>query len=449
MKKTNKKINIFSRIIHFFDKWIITPITKLILIIGDFFKNNGKSIERVLSNRQSLVIISLIAALIAFFTVDNKFTTITDNSADTLFGQKVTAIYNEEAYVVEGLPETVDVTLIGRKWDVYLAKQYPADEVVVDLTGLKAGTHKVTLKYKQQVASVDYKLDVSTATIVIYDKVSETREVTTDIIHKDSLNTKLNIDSITLSKDNVIIKGSAKKLAEVASVKALIDVDNISKQAVGTQTLTDISLVAYDKNGNIVDVEIVPEKIDAIIKITSPSKTVPIKVIPNGELDGKSIRSITTSATNVTIYGSASALEELEYLPVNIDVSGVSSDKTYTVNLTNPTGVREISIKTITIKLTVDEVVSKEIDNKKITITNLASGYKALAMSEEYSAVTVIVKGSQSVLDNLDESKITAYIDLSGLKEGEHEVPVKVTGEDTKLVYTSRIKTIKVKITKK
>ena len=79
---------------------------------------------------------------------------------------------------------------------------------------------------------------------------------------------------------------------------------------------------------------------------------------------------------------------------------------------------------------------------------NLENGYVVQALSEQYSSVSVIVNGSKSVIDSLDTTTITAYIDLTGLTEGEHEVPVKVTGEDTRLTYTSRVKTIKVKITK-
>lgn len=451
MKKTSsgKKKNIFLKIINLFDRIIITPITKLILLVSDAFKNNGHGLEKILTNRQALVIISLICALFSFFVIDNKFTTLVDNSAEVLYGQTVKAIYNEEAFVVEGLPETVDVTLIGRKWDVYLAKQYPADEVTVDLTGLSAGQHRVSLKYKQSVSSVDYKLDTSNVTIMIYEKVSETRELTTDIIHKDKLDTQLNIESITLNRGDAIIKGAAYKLEQVASVKALIDVENISKPKVGSTTLTDIPLVAYDKDGKIIDVEIVPKKVEAVIKITSPSKTVPIRVIPEGTPEGKAIKTLTPSVTEVTIYGDDAALSEIEYLPVKIDVSSVTGDKTYTVNLTKPTGVREISVKTITVKLTLDEVVSKEVKGIQIKTINLESGYSVQALSEEDSTVAVIVNGSKSVLDALDSSTIEAYVDLSGLKEGEHEVSVKVTGEDTKLTYTPRVKKIKVRITKK
>ena len=32
---------------------------------------------------------------------------------EVLSGQAVTAVYNSEAYVIEGLPETVDIVLIG------------------------------------------------------------------------------------------------------------------------------------------------------------------------------------------------------------------------------------------------------------------------------------------------------------------------------------------------
>ena len=42
-----------------------------------------------------------------------------ETSAEVLYDQPISATYNEEAYVVEGLPKTVDITLIGRKSDVF------------------------------------------------------------------------------------------------------------------------------------------------------------------------------------------------------------------------------------------------------------------------------------------------------------------------------------------
>ena len=108
MKKTNKK-SIFKSIADVFDKYIITPITKFIMGFGNLFKSNKKGIERVLMNKQSLLIISLIAAFLIFYTVDQKTTTLVDNSAEVLYSQPVRAIYNEELYVVEGVPKTAEI----------------------------------------------------------------------------------------------------------------------------------------------------------------------------------------------------------------------------------------------------------------------------------------------------------------------------------------------------
>lgn len=448
MKKTNKKNNIFIRFIKFIDKKIITPITKFIINLLDFLKHNGKGMERLFTNRQVLVVISLIFALVTFFIVDGKSTSFVDNSAEVLYGQKVNAIYNEESYVVEGLPDSVDVTLIGKKWDVYLAKQYPADEVTVDLKELKPGTHKVALKYKQAISSVEYKLDPSVVTVVIYEKMSENREITTDVIHRDKLDSKLSIDSINLSRNNVIIKGASYKLAEVASVKAIVDVENLNRPKVGSQKLTDIPLIAYDKKGNKLDVEIVPNKVDATVKISSPSKSVPLKIKPVGNLDGKAIKTMDSNVDEITIYGDQKVLDTIDYFPVEIDVAGLNTDKTYTVNLIKPSGVRAISATTVNVKVTLDEVVTKEITGVNVNTTNLGAGLKVQALKASDSIITVIVKGSPSVVNSVQSASIRGYIDLDGLGVGEHEVEVKVDGDDTRLQYTPRVKKIKVKITK-
>lgn len=445
MKKTNKK-GIITGIIRFFDRFLITPITKLILSVSNLSKNNTNGIERILTKKQSLLVVSLIAAFAIFYAVDQKTTTLVDNSAEIIYGQPVRAIYNEELYVVEGIPKTADVTLIGRKWDVYLAKQYPADEIVLDLQNLKAGTHKVNAKYKQSVLSVDYRLDPSTVTVVVYEKMSANRELTYDVIHKDNLDTRLNIESVSLNRDTVIIKGAEYKLAEVASVKALIDIDDLDSPKVGSVTMKNVPLVAYDKNGKIVDIEIVPDKVEATIKISSPNKTVPIKVETKGELQNKAIKSLTLSNSTVIIYGAQESLKDIEYVTAEIDVEGISENKKYSVNLKKPLGVREMSLDKVTVNMVVDNIVTKEVTGIKINSLNLGSGLKVQALRKEDSSISVILSGSSSVIKNLDPSSIKAYIDLSDLSAGEHEVEIKVTGDDSKVVYTSKVKKIKVKI---
>ena len=453
MKKTsNKRINIFKPFIRFFDKYLISPITKLILFIGDTFKSNDKGFEKILNNRQALVIISLIFALITFYAIDQESVSLIDDNAEIISGIPVNAVYNQEAYVIEGLPESVDITLIGKKQNVYLAKQYPADQVVVDLSDLTPGTHKVDLNYKQNVSSVTYKVDPSTVTVVVYKKMSEIREVSSDIIHKDSLDSKFNIDTVTLSKDKVTIKGPEYKLSQVASVKALIDVNNLTNQKKGKQKLKEIKLVAYNSEGNPVDIEIVPETLEAEIVINDPHKEVPIIIETEGELDGKAIKSLSPSVQKVVLYGPQEVLDNIESLPVSIDISGINSDKNYTINLTKPTGVRDLSINTINVKLIVDEIISKDINGITVQAINKCDYCDPQAFNPESQAITVIVKGSQSIIDSLDPAEdIEVTVDISGLtpRAEPYELPVKVVGKNSKLTYTARNPKVKIIIFKK
>ena len=449
MKKISRAIvRFFRAIIRFFDKWLVTPLTKMFVGISDFFGNRGSKFERFLVNRQSLVVISLLFALVTFYAIDRKHISLVDNSAEILYNQKVNVNYNEALYVVEGVPDTVDVTLVGRKMDVYLAKQYPLNGVTLDLTGYTPGSYSVGFKYEQAVSSVEYKVDPSSVNIRIYDKISVTKEASIDLIHKDNLDSKLNIDGVVLDRDNVIVKGASHRLDEVAVVKAIIDIDKIGDVKVGTTTLSEIPLIAFDSEGNKLDVEIVPSNVNATIKITSPSKEVPVKLMVEGDLDGVAIKSLTPSVEKVTVYGNQETIDTIEYLPVTIDVNGVKEDKTYSINLVKPTGIREISEKTITVELKVGNIISKDIAAIPIDAVNLEKGYSVQVVVEQNRAVTVIVNGSQEAVDRIEASTITAYVDLEGLKAGEHTVEVFVKGEDSTVTYIPRVKEIKVKITK-
>lgn len=449
MKKIIRSIGKFFRHIGaFFDKWLITPITKLILKIIDFSKSNSKGLEKLVGKKQTLIVISLILALAVFFIVDSEGNTLIDQYAEILYDQKVSATYNEEAYVVEGLPETVDITLVGQKRHIFLAKQSPSGEVTVDLTGLGPGQHRVNLRYTQQLSSIDYRIDPSTVTVTIYDKVSATKSLTYDILHQDNLDTKLNIDSVELDRSEVIVKGAEYKLDEVATVRALVDVNDFPTQEAGELTLEDVPLVAYDADGKVVDVEIVPKDVTAKVIISSPSKEVPIEIVPDGELAfGKAIRSLSSNIDSVTVYGSQEALDRLDSLEVEVDVTGLDEDKEYTVTLKRPNGITEISENTITVNVTLDDSTTREIENISIATENLDSQYSVQALSEEDSRVTVVVTGSKSIIDNIDPSIIYAYVDLEGLGVGEHEVDVKVRGDDVKLTYTPKTKKVRVRIT--
>ncbi len=438
----------FKAIISFFNKILILPLTKLVLFINKKINEKGRVFEKWLTNKSTLIFISLVIALLSFFLVDNKVALFLENSAEVFYNQSVNVIYNEEAYAVEGLPDTVDITLIGRTADLYLAKQLPSHEVTVDLTGLKPGTHKVNLKYTQAVSSIDYKLDPSVATIIIYPKVSETRTLSVDIINKDKLDSKLVISDVNINSDEVIIKGAQHQLAEVATVKALLDVNNIPNIGVGEIKVSDIPLVAYNKAGNVVKLEIVPNKVEATVTIASPSKEVPLKVITQGNLIfGKAIESIEASITKLTIYGNENELEKITFVPVIIDVDNLKDDQTFNVTIKKPVGIRSMSQTKATVKVTLGTETSKEINDVYVEYVKLGAGLSVQAVSEGDTKLTVIAKGTKNALDGIETLDVKAYVDLNGFGVGTYEVDIVVETTDVKVNLVSKKKKVTLKIT--
>ena len=442
---------IIHTIYRFIDKIIILPITKLFILIRDKFGTRTDRIEKWLTKQNTLIFISLILAIFLFLYVDSESTIISNDSAEILYDQKVEVTYNSNAYVIEGLPKTVDVTLIGRKVDLYLAKQLSKGSVTADLSNLKEGKHTITLDYDCAINSVEYKMDPSTVNISIYPKVSETRTASIDVINKNKIDKKLSIGDVTINEKEIVVKGSEHNLKNVSTVKALVDISKIIDPEIGVKELDNVKLIAYDSDGKVVkDIEIEPNKLTAKVTIESPKKEVPIKVTPTGNIQfGKAIDSITTDINKITIYGDQDILDELDYVPVEVDVTGLNEDKSYDVIISKPAGIKEMSNTNAKVTIKLGNEISKEVNDVYIETTNLAPNYKAVAIGENSSKTTVVVKGTKNVLDTIDSTMITAKVDLKGYSEGDYEVVVKVEGTDNKATYAPKTTKIKVRITKK
>ena len=186
-------MKLIKKIYKFFDKKIIVPITKFFVGIGEKIKNIGKPLEIISKSKKGIIIISLLLSVAVCYYIQGRSNSLLETNAKVLYDQPVTANYNEEEYVVEGLPKTVDITMIGNKANLYLANQLPTQNVVVDLSDLGVGSYDVKLKYKQAITSVQYKLDPSIVRVTISPKKSRTISVSEEIMNLSDLNPELSI----------------------------------------------------------------------------------------------------------------------------------------------------------------------------------------------------------------------------------------------------------------
>ena len=453
--------NIFKSIFNFLDRFIILPITRFIYKVTKRLSIPNKKFETWLSKQSTLLFLSLFMAILVYIVVDQKIISFSSQNAEVFKDQSINVIYDEELYVVEGLPDKVDVTLIGSKPDLYIAKQSANNGVTVDLTGLKPGTHKVNIEYDQGNSKIEYNVNPSVATVIIYEKVSDTRPLTYDIVNDNKLNSTLIVNGVKLSTEQVTIRGPEYKINQVATVKALIDINNITNKQSGTQELKDVVLKAYDGDGNIVDVEIIPStqsdtdnplKVTAQVELSSPSKTVPLNFVPKGKfVTGKAIAGYKFSENEVTIYGDSEILSKINSLDVEVDVSKLTNNTSFRAEITKPTGVKSISTSYITVSVTMTDASSEPVRFKiPLTGINVKEGFGVNPIDDNNGLITVEVQGASSVLSTIDESDIKVYVDLSDVdKEGTYTRKIIVKGNNPLVTYEALRTEATVTITKK
>ncbi len=444
---------LFKAFYNLVDKLIVIPISRFIYFLKKKLGKSRGSIDKILNRPRFLIYLSLALAIIVFLFIDNIAISLIQSEAEVIRNVPVKVNYNDEAYVVEGVPDTVDITISGSKEHIYLAKQLGDHEVVLDLTEYTASDspYRVEFTYSKSIESLDYNIDPSYVSVTISKKVSDVKSIAYDLLNIDSLSPELSVKSVTLDKSEVVVKGSEEALSKIASIKALVDLKDEKLTEAGTYDLTDVELVAYDNSGEILNnIEIVPTTVGATVTLDSYSKSLPLQINTTGSLiAGKAIAAIQINGKDtysLDVYGDKEELDLLNSVPVTIDIDDLGKDsvKTYNVSLTKPSGVRYMSDDTVTISVTFGDEKQETIDiGNAITPRGLGEGLSANIVSNDN--ITVQVKGVTSVIDDIDQKDIVAYVDLSGLDKGEHEVEVKIENTNPLVTYVVS-STITVKI---
>ena len=144
---------------------------------------------------------------------------------------------------------------------------------------------------------------------------------------------------------------------------------------------------------------------------------------------GYRLAGVDVSPVSVLAAGEGDALSVLESLSVATpaDVSGKSEDFSVDVRLDRPDGVSYLSADMVTLSVRVEPVsVTRTFDNIKLSVVGRSDAYRAALASK---TVSVHLTGPQNLLSGLKATAISAFVDVTGLTEGEHQLPVQVQVE--------------------
>ena len=402
-------------------------------------------IDHVIFNPKYTKIVALCLAILLYITVninndDSIFASPLQSSKD-ISNLSVSAIYNSDVFELSGLPESVNVTVTGDSANVTSAVNM-GGYIIANLEGLTEGTHQVKLTSEGFNSNVNIKIDPSNAVVTLKKKTTRQFDISYDFINLDKMENIYSLGTPVFEYAKVNVRASKETLDSITFVKALIDVTNVTGEF--TQKA---KIVAYDKNGQPVNADIVPDEISVTVPVSSPNKVVPIEVEINGTLpDNLAIDSLSMDQKSVTIYASESVLSKIDKVVVTLDASTISKDTTILRPISLPSGVNSSNVNQLTLDIKVKEAVTKVIDNVNIYYRNNTNNYKFTPVDGK-TTTSVEVSGTLENVESITADDIYVSFDMVNARPGVQEFTLSVDQPSSSLVkYTLKDATYSVNV---
>ncbi|MBA3925740.1 CdaR family protein [Listeria rustica] len=462
--------------------------------------------DRILTNKWSVRIISLIFAAILFTSVtatNNNVTSVTDGVyVDVINNVPVEVYYDKDNMNVAGVPDTVDVTVSGPKGLVQLAKTQPNIIAYIDLTNAKAGTQSVKIKVKGLSDRLKSTINPPTAKVTLAEKVTKKYSVDVEL-NKSVIASGYQAGTIKADPKRVSITASKETLDQIAYVKATVSDEKDQK----SDFTTNATISAFDANLNKLDVEIDPGEVEVDVPVSKIGKTVPLRFQQSGNPADKTvtITSITSDDEHVTVIAPESVTDKIEQITIPIDVTQTTADKTIEVPVPVPTGATSVTPASVKVKITTgkkqsdqssngasegagqpseespnvttpdagtDSEPDADKDNKEDEQTETeeptkqsSSEFKdipisiiGLVNSDSFSTafldptsgkVNITISGLKTEVDAIGRNDFNVVANMSNLQDGTHTIPLAVHGLAANFTFTLSQSKAEIQVTKK
>lgn len=253
-KFRDKRIENTKRIASKSQKILDSNYDAFIDKVEKIFRNLNSKIDLLLNHSMIAKLVALIVAILLFISVNssNDINIYGQNSVGkNLYGVNVKAIYDNNRYQIENLPQTVDLSLVGSIEGIRKTELIGSQEVIADLKNFRPGLNQpVQLLYSGVPQDVSVKFSQPIYYVNIFEKVEEDFLIESEFIRVPIYN-KFKY-SVELKTNIITISAAQHTLDRIASVRVLIDVSNKDEDFKQVA-----SLAIFDDQGRIIE-EITP-----------------------------------------------------------------------------------------------------------------------------------------------------------------------------------------------
>lgn len=305
-------------------------------------------------------------------------------------------------------------------WDDLTVEDFRA---VADLSIAKARENIVTLRFSSERRGVDVvEVAPPTVTVLLEPVATKAVPVTVKLIGAPPLG--YSADPGRTTPDQVEVTGPESLVALVEEAVADVNV-----QGVRVSLEQTFSLVPRDgRGGNIEGVILNPDTVEVILPVVQREITQVFVVTPllrGAPADGFDITSVTVDPPYAVLTGTIEALQSLTLVATDeVDIGGATSDVARATELRLPSGLTVLGSDTVTVEISISPAQGEITVGVTPTVEGLEAGLRATLGA---NLVEVRVAGGVPDLRALSPEGVTAVVDVSGLQEGNHALPVQVT----------------------
>lgn len=298
--------------------------------------------DRIIRHKWFSPLVALLFALLLFWNANSEKKVLKGEAVPSISAVAdkvpIQLLFDDKKYYISGFDPTTTVYLKSNNKVLLdgetneLTRNF---KVQADLTNLEEGVHDVPLEVKGLNSAVNAVLGDQSINVTIEKRATKEFEVVPEL-NDTLLKQGYTLDSITADPEKVTVTAGESTIHKIDKVAAVLsDVRDLSENMT-----REVDLVALDEQANALGVIIAPAAVKVQVKVTAPSKSVPLEIKQSGSIaEGIKEFKFKPEMENIVIYGSRTTIDAIDKLELVIDTSGIEKRELESYSITKPEGV--------------------------------------------------------------------------------------------------------------
>jgi YbbR domain-containing protein len=324
------------------------------------------------------------------------------------------------------IPDTTEISLRAPHsvWEILTTRE-DAIRATLDLTGLSAGEHTVTIK--PMVALRPYQIvleDPVTVNVTLESLATRTLPISLSLNGQPAAGYQTGEPSKELNK--VTISGPESLVQRATRARVPVSLDGVRESINESVTIQILDAQNKALKGLTINPEVV--RVNVPISPQAGYRDVAVKVIVQGQVaTGYRLENIRVFPPVITV--SASNPDLVNQLPGVVETQPLNlqdrkEDITTRLSLDLPDGITIVGAQTVQVQVSISAIqTSLPLPNLPINVNGLSEGLTAQVFPQ---TVDVIFSGPLPVLDTLSAKDITVSVDATGLQPGTYQLTPQV-----------------------